>query len=140
MKYKSLRLLSSLFAIALLFSMIPMAHASSTRASDYFAYTDVWATPLGGGRVAVEFDINATDIMQELGAEKIYIWGQQSDGSYENVKTYSSGLIDKNTADAYRMITYYGTSGVKYYATVVLYAKDSSGSEKLYSNTRVVTA
>ena len=95
---------------------------------------------MGGGRVAVEFDINATDIMQELGAEKIYIWEQQSDGSYENVKTYSSGLIDKNTADAYRMITYYGTSGVKYYATVVLYAKDSSGSEKLYSNTRVVTA
>ena len=43
MKYKSLRLLSSLFAIALLFSMIPMAHASSTRASDYFAYTDLWA-------------------------------------------------------------------------------------------------
>ena len=40
MKYKSLRLLSSLFAIALLFSMIPMAHASSTRASDYFAYTE----------------------------------------------------------------------------------------------------
>ena len=93
MKYKSLRLLSSLFAIALLFSMIPMAHASSTRASDYFAYTDVWATPLGGGRVAVEFDINATDIMQELGAEKIYIWEQQSDGSYENVKTPAAQVL-----------------------------------------------
>ena len=73
---------------------------------------------MGGGRVAVEFDINATDIMQELGAEKIYIWEQQSDGSYENVKTYSSGLIDKNTADAYRMITYYGTSGVKYLSLI----------------------
>ena len=78
--------------------------------------------------------------MQELGAEKIYIWEQQSDGSYENEKTYTSGLIDKNTAAAYRMITYSGTPGVKYYATVVLYAKDSSGSEKLYSSTNVITA
>lgn len=38
------------------------------------------------------------------------------------------------------MITYSGTSGVKYYATVVLYAKDSDGSEKLYSSTNVITA
>ena len=42
MKYKSLRLLSSLFAIALLFSMIPMAHASSTRA---VSYTHLGALP-----------------------------------------------------------------------------------------------
>ena len=140
MRTKVTRLLSLLLACMLLFSMLSSVGAVSNRASDYFSYTDVWATPQGNGKFIVEFDINATHTMQELGAEKIYIWEQQSDGSYENVKTYSSGLIDKNTADAYRMITYYGTSGVKYYATVVLYAKDSSGSEKLYSNTRVVTA
>ena len=70
----------------------------------------------------------------------IYIWEQQSDGSYDNVKTYTSGLIDTNTAASYRRITYSGTPGVKYYATVVLYAKDSDGSEKLYSSTNVITA
>ena len=85
-------------------------------------------------------DITATHKMDVLGADKIYIWEQQSDGSYDNVRTYTSGLTDTNTADAYRKITYYGTSGVKYYATVVLYAKDSSGSEKIYSDTRVITA
>ncbi|WP_337542806.1 hypothetical protein [Dysosmobacter sp.] len=140
MRRKATRFLSFILLTVFLFNSLLVANASTTRASDYFAYTDVWATALGSGRVAVEFDINATDIMQELGAEKIYIWEQQSDGSYENVKTYTTGLIDKNTSAAYRMITYYGTSGVKYYATVVLYAKDSSGSEKLYSSTRVITA
>ena len=78
--------------------------------------------------------------MLQLGADKIYIWEQQSDGSYYNVKTYTCGLIDTNTAASYRRITYSGTPGVKYYATVVLYAKDSDGSEKLYSSTNVITA
>ena len=117
MRRKATRFLSFILLTVFLFNSLLVANASTTRASDYFAYTDVWATALGSGRVAVEFDINATDIM-----------------------TYTTGLIDKNTSAAYRMITYYGTSGVKYYATVVLYAKDSSGSEKLYSSTRVITA
>ena len=67
-------------------------------------------------------------------------WEEQSNGDYEIVRTYSSGLIDTNTDAAYRKITYYGDSGTKYYATVALYAKDSSGSETLYSDTRVITA
>ena len=137
---KVTRLLSLLLACMLLFSMLSSVGAVSNRASDYFSYTDVWATPQGNGKFIVEFDINATHTMQVLGADKIYIWEQQSDGSYDNVRTYTSGLTDTNTADAYRKITYYGTSGVKYYATVVLYAKDSSGSEKIYSDTRVITA
>ena len=87
-----------------------------------------------------EIDIGATHKMSELGAKAIYIWEEQSNGDYEIVRTYSSGLIDTNTDAAYRKITYYGDSGTKYYATVALYAKDSSGSETLYSDTRVITA
>ena len=139
MKQKISRLSAFLLALIALFNMALSAGAV-VRASDYFAVTEVWATSRGNGKFIVEFDIGAKRTMQELGAEKIYIWEQQSDGSYENVKTYTSGLIDKNTAAAYRMITYSGTPGVKYYATVVLYAKDSSCSEKLYSSTNVITA
>lgn len=78
--------------------------------------------------------------MDKLGATEIIIWERQSDGSYESVKTYTSGLMDTNTAEAYRRVYYQGTSGVRYYATVALYAKDSSGSETLYSDSRVITA
>ncbi len=140
MKRKFVHVLSFIFLFTFIFNMAPTVSASSTRASDYFAFTEVWATPQGNGKFIVEFDITATHKMDVLGADKIYIWEQQSDGSYDNVRTYTSGLTDTNTADAYRKITYYGTSGVKYYATVVLYAKDSSGSEKIYSDTRVITA
>ena len=42
------------------------------------------------------FDIGATHKMSELGAKAIYIWEEQSNGDYEIVRTYSSGLIDTN--------------------------------------------
>ena len=140
MKKKLYRSLLLILCFTFLFGLVSNANAYSDRASSYFAFTEVWATPQGNGKFIVEFDITATHKMDVLGADKIYIWEQQSDGSYDNVRTYTSGLTDTNTADAYRKITYYGTSGVKYYATVVLYAKDSSGSEKIYSDTRVITA
>ena len=133
------RIFSIFLSTLLLFSIVSVAHAS-TRASDFFAVTEVWATPQGNGKFIVEFDIGATHKMSELGAKAIYIWEEQSNGDYEIVRTYSSGLIDTNTDAAYRKITYYGDSGTKYYATVALYAKDSSGSETLYSDTRVITA
>ena len=71
MRTKVTRLLSLLLACMLLFSMLSSVGAVSNRASDYFSYTDVWATPQGNGKFIVEFDINATHTMQVLGADKI---------------------------------------------------------------------
>ena len=140
MKRKIVRLFSLIFVFTFFTSVLPTANATSMRASDYFAYTDTCATPLGNGTVAFEFDINATHTMQKLGAETIYIWEEQSNGNFEVVKTYSGGMLSTNTAAAYGRIDYRGTSGTDYYDTMVLYAKDSNGSEKLYSDTYVVTA
>ena len=140
MKRKIVRLFSLIFVFTFFTSVLPTANATSMRASDYFAYTDTCATPLGNGTVAFEFDINATHTMQKLGAETIYIWEEQSNGNFEVVKTYSGGMLSTNTAAPYGRIDYRGTSGTDYYATMVLYAKDSNGSEKLYSDTYVVTA
>ena len=139
MKQKFIRLIIFTLTFVILLGTVS-ASAQSQRASDYFSYTRVVATPLGDGEFAVEFDINATHIMDRLGATEIVIWERQSNGSYEDVKTYTSGLIDTNTSAAYRRVDYQGTPGVRYYATVALYAKDSSGIETLYSNTSVITA
>lgn len=113
-------------------------------ASDYFAATELVAIPTGNGNFVVEFDINATHTMQEVGAKEIKIWEQQSDGTYENVRTYTryntSSLISRNTAFGYGSITYAGTSGTKYYATAALYAKNADGDETLYAMTRTITA
>lgn len=119
------------------------AFASET-ASHYFSYTDFFATAIGNGQVSVEFDINATRTMQEVGATEIKIWEQQSNGTYENVYTFTryntSGLIRQNTIAGYGEVIYNGTAGTKYYATGALYAKNADGDETLYAMTRTITA
>lgn len=144
MKRKIVSFYSFIIVLSLCVSVIPLANAALTRSSDYFAYTDVLAKATENGEFLVEFDINATDIMEEVGAKAIYIYEQQSDGKYELVETFTryntDGLIDTNTACAYARIYYKGTPGVKYFATVALYAKDNNGSETKYRDTNVITA
>ena len=138
------RLLALLFAVLLLSSLSTIAYASNARASAYFCSTDVRAYAKSGGKILFEVDINATHTMQEVGASEIYVYEQQDDGSWDNVYTFTmdehSYLIETNTAGAYVDATYQGTVGKNYYALVACYAKDSSGYERLYDETPVVTA
>ena len=140
---KHIRLLSVVLALALAFAMIPMANATETRGSDYFAAHVVQAFAIGNGKVLVEFDIDATDMMDEIGASKIRIYEQQSNGTYSNVYTYTrddDGMMFTNDCFANSDVTYQGVSGRKYYAAVSLYCKDSTGSQTITRNTNVVTA
>lgn len=144
MKNKIYKFISFIFSFLLLISMIPSISAIEARASDYFAATGAWATAIGRGKFVVEFDINATKIMDEVGATKILIKERQSDGSYDIVKTFTryntTSLIEKNSSCAYAKVSYTGTPGTKYYASVTLYAKDSNGSEKMGVVTNTITA
>lgn len=143
---KSFHWLASLvLTAAILFAMaVPAVGAINPRASDYFAATDVVAIPTGGGDVVIEVDVDAKRPMLEVGTTKICVYEQQSNGRYENVKTYTryntAGMIVLNDAFSFISVTYHGTSGVKYYATADVYAKDSNGSETLTFSTRIVTA
>ncbi|MCI9467881.1 MAG: hypothetical protein HFG45_01070 [Oscillospiraceae bacterium] len=140
---KHIRLLSVILALALTFSMIPLANAVEQRGSDYFAASGVQAFAEGGGKVLIEFDIAATDMMDEIGASKIRIYEQQPNGTYSNVHTYTrddDGMMFTNDCFAYGDIYYQGISGRKYYAAVSMYCKDSTGSETITRNTNVVTA
>ena len=143
MKRKFTKLFSLVMAICLL-ACTAMTTLAAARASDYFAATDVWATPTSGGSFMVEFEIDATHTMTEIGAKKIYIYEQQSNGDYEEVKTFTSsttsGLMFYNDYGAYGKVTYKGTAGKKYYALLALYCKDANGSETLYEDTYVITA
>lgn len=144
MKQKAKHFLSFLLSFLLLIGIIPTGSAAEARASNYFAATSVWATATGLGKFIVEFDINATHTMTEVGAIEITIKEKQSDGSYDTVKTFTryntSGLIETNSSCAYGRVSYSGKSGTKYYAIARLYAKDSSGSETMYQSTKTITA
>lgn len=140
------RLLSLLCAVILLVSLSTAACAADveTRASDYFSYTSVRAYAQSGGKVLFEIDVEATHIMQEMGASEVYVYEQQDDSSWDIVYTFTMEdhpeLIETNSACAYVDAVYQGTVGKNYYAVVACYAKDSAGGERLYDETPVVTA
>lgn len=145
MKTATRRIFSFLASFILVFSvMVPMANAVGLRASNYFASTAIIVTPTGSGNLVLEIDVNATRTMQEVGASKIIVYEQQSNGKYAAVKTFTrdntSSLITKNDAFAYARVSYHGKVGVNYYALAAFYAKNSRGSETLYDNSKVVTA
>ncbi|WP_294853843.1 hypothetical protein [uncultured Oscillibacter sp.] len=144
MKKTIRRILNIAISCALLLVvMVPMVSAA-VQASDFFAFTDVVAIPTGSSNITVEAEINAKYIMQEVGVKSITIYEQQPGGNYLSVKSYTSdntpSLITQNSAFSYSSLVYKGISGRNYYVSYVLYAKDSSGSEKLYGSTGVVTA
>lgn len=123
--------------------LVPMACAV-VRASDYFAVTSAVAYAEENGKIYIEADVCATEIMDEVGVKKITIYEKQSDGYYESVKTYTRddtpGMIRTNNYEHFKSLTYQGTIGKKYYATVAFYAKNSEGNETLYHDSNVVTA
>lgn len=140
------RLISLLCALLMILSLPGVAFAATPRASYYFSYTDVRAYAKENCEILVEFDIDATHTMLEVGAKRVYIFEQQSDGSYEIVHTfyytdegYYDLMMDTNSMFGTGEVSYYGTPGVNYYAKCALYARDSSGGQTLYFNTLIVT-
>ncbi len=144
MKRKAICALSTLLFLVSLFSVAVPEGFALANASDYFSVTDVWATAQSGGKVRIDFDINATHQMLEVGAKAIYICEQQSNGKYTIVETYTSDdrpdFINTKSAFGDGYVVYPGTPGVNYYAILELYARDSEGSETLAFSTKVVTA
>ena len=140
------RILSLFCALVIIMGLPATACASEVtpRASDYFSCTGVCAVAVGGGKVLIEIDVDATHKMEEVGASVVHIYEEQSDGSFRKVFTYTKeaypSLIEEDSYFGYVDVTYQGTSGKDYYAIVACYAKDSVGSEMLYFYTNVVTA
>lgn len=142
---QNIRRLGSLASILLLALslMLPMACAAEN-ASYYFAFTEAVAYAEDNGKILIEADALATDIMDVIGVESITIYEKQSDGYYDDVYTYNqtntSGMTRTNNVEHFKSVTYQGTVGKKYYARIAFYAENDEGNETLYSNTNVVTA
>lgn len=139
--------IASLICVLLIIMGLPATACASEitpRASEYFSYTAVQARAAGNGKVCVEIDINATHMMDEVGASYIYIYEQQSDGTYDVVYTFrmssNSSMIVEDSFFAYLDIYYQGIPGHRYYAYVGCYAKDSNGAETLFFSTNSVVA
>ena len=62
------------------------------------------------------------------------------DPVYTYTRTNTSGMTRTNNVEHFKSVTYQGTVGTKYFATIAFYAEDDEGSETLYCDTNVVTA
>lgn len=137
----------SILCVVVLISALPASTCAAEvtpRASEYFGYTDVRAYAIGNGKVEIEVSVDATHLMDEVGASYVYIYEQQSDGTYDVVYTFRKsaypGMIVKNSFFGYVEVTYQGIPGHRYYAYVGCYAKDSNGAETLFFSTNTVVA
>ena len=137
----------SILCAVLIIATLPVTACATEiapRASEYFGYTAVQARAAGNGKVRIEIDINATHMMDEVGASYVIIYKELSYGSYQKVYTFSkdttSGMIVEDSFFAYVDVTYQGVPGERYYAMVGCYAKDGNGSETLFFDTNIVTA
>ena len=140
------RLFSLLCALIVMIGLPAEGFATEVepRASDYIGYTSVRAYAVGFGKVLIEVDVDATRMMEEVGASEIYIFKQNSSGTYDLVYTYLKDvypqMIVENSFFGNVDVTYRGTAGCRYFAAVGCYAKDSNGSETLFFETNVVLA
>lgn len=139
--------IASILCAIMLIAVLPAsacAVEATPRASEYFGYTDVRAYATGNGKVLIEVSVDATHMMDEVGASYVIIYKELSSGSYQKVYTFSKdttcGMIVEDSFFGYVDVTYQGVPGQRYYAMVGCYAKDSNGSETLFFNTNIVTA
>lgn len=139
------RLISLLFAIMVIISIPADGFAAGIepRASDYFSCTRVQAVAAGNQRIVIEVGVDATDMMDEVGASIIHLYGKNADGTYSRVYTFTKeaypSMIVEDSFFGYIDVSYRGIAGKEYYAVVGCYAKNSAGSETLYFYTNVVT-
>lgn len=110
--------------------------------SNYFYYKGLAAIPAGNGKLNISVSVKAKSIMTEIGATQISVFEKQSNGSYQEVRTYTrynqSGMIFTHRSTANVNLTYSGTPGKYYYVTAACFCKNSTGSETIWVGSNAV--
>ena len=110
--------------------VIPVSAAEeiSPWASNYFLSHSgyLWWTSSTGFQVW--FDVNAVDIMDEIGVSEIKVQCSSGGSGWETVATYGKN-VDRNTASHESYVTYSNAvSGNSYRAKITFYAKKGNGT------------
>lgn len=131
----------------LLFSVSMMASAFAAtyfpNASYYLSNYSATADTGRSGSVIVNFNVNATRVMDSVGASYIVVQ-EYSNGTWKGVGSYfgsaSNGMLASDTNSYVGSIAYIGTAGKQYRALVTVYAGKSTGSDSRTVTTNTVTA
>lgn len=134
-----IHILSILLCMAMLCG-IP-AHAAETRASDRIYHSTATLSKASNGDLSVFFSVQATGIMEKIGATSVAI--QRSSGSGWTTEyafnTSNTPTLLRENKDRHSMVLTYSPrfNGVEYRAVVMIYVQDASGTstQQLISKT-----
>lgn len=134
MRHFGKRLLSGIFAVIMISSLLCTAASATVKSSAYLDSYGAVITPKAKGFISVTVDVSGVGYMTEIGATTIYIY-ESTDGKYfTNVAKYESSVYPQmmgTGSDYYETpITYMGKVGRYYYASVWVYAANENGSDE----------
>lgn len=130
------KILAALTMAALLFTLCTSAFATEYPidpcASDYIVRVGVSLSANGGGQMTVKYDVVGKGIMDKVGVMSISI-DQKVDGKWKPYTSFSAvnheDYYDYDTISNAGSQKFSATPGVTYRATVIGYARNSSGSD-----------
>lgn len=122
--------------LLIIWGLSGLASAHDTRASDYIVSCSISLTPLGDGDMLASFTVQATGLMDEVGAREILIEkkvnGQWVEHTTLSHKDYP-GFIAKNARVCNKSQSFEGIVGMQFQATLTAYAVDDTGSDTSFA-------
>lgn len=110
--------------------------AAESRASDYLTAYSAYIYPAGWGKIQVWFEVDGTNIMDEIGVLEIQIFESKDNENWYWVETYTyndhSGMLIYNNYDHVGHIEYSGTIGRYYMAYVCVWAGKNGDGDTRY--------
>ena len=107
------------------------AYAVETRASSRIAHSAVSLSKKSTGDLSVYFSVQATDVMEKIGASSVEIQRNSIFGwvTEYTFTTSNTPMLQRDNKDQHSMVLTYSPlfTGVEYRTVVMIYVKDTSG-------------
>lgn len=145
MKKTVIRTLSLSLVLVMCLSVAVSAAGApiSVCASEYFDSYGSSIHRAGNGGVTVYFNVVGTNVMDKIGANAVFIY-EKNGSSWDVVKVFwassTPSMMGYNTIKKTGSVTYYGTSGKQYYASVSFYALKNGNGQIKDMSTITITA
>lgn len=134
MKRFGKRFFCGVLVAAMTFSIFCTAASASVKSSAYLDSYRATIDPRSGGLIVVNVSVDGVGSMTEIGAKTIYIYESLDNKSFYRVGTYESSVYPQMMGSGYGYyrdaVTYLGTPGRYYKASVWVYAANENGSDE----------
>lgn len=138
------RLLSGIFALMMISSLLCTAASASVKSSAYLDAYRAVLTPKSNGVIVISADVSGAGYMPELGVKTIYVYESTDGKTFNWIRTYDSEdypeMMGSGTVFYEDLFTFQGVVGRYYYAKACVYAGDSTGGDERYCNSAIKQA